>query len=77
MFKVQTVAFCGMTLSHGEYEDIQDARDRLARRIRWLRKQAVELTQLAPYKWEISDNGVAVEDFCGFLSIKNTADSQP
>lgn len=68
---VQTRAYCGMLLLHGEYEDLADARTRAAKRLRYLRGEGYPITKLDHHEWEIEEpeGCLMVPDACGILRI--------
>lgn len=71
MYYVQTDAYCGMTFRHGEYDDEQDARDRVARRLRTIRKWGGSFTVLGAGMWEIHEpeDCMMVPDWTGILRM--------
>jgi len=76
MFNVTTYAYCGMTLPHGEYESIEDARSRAAQRIRYLRSEDFPVVKIGPLEWEVEEpeDCMMVPDCCGTLCIEEVED---
>lgn len=72
MFIVETHAYCGMVLPHGEYYTLEEARGRVARRLRWARRQGSRFYAIGEHEWEIEEpeDCLMVPDFCGILAIK-------
>lgn len=70
MIHVVTQSFCGMTVPHGEFESVADARDRVQKRLKWLEREEFEVEQLDPYTWEVNSDGM-VSQHCGLLMITN------
>lgn len=71
MYSVQTHGYCGMTLSHGEFEELEEAQERIQKRLKYLEAQGCEITRLDAYKWEVGEpeDCWMVPDFCGYLVI--------
>lgn len=69
MISVATQGFSGMTVPHGEYETVTDARNRVKARIRFLEKHGYEVEQMDPMTWEVTSEGL-VDDNCGTLQIR-------
>lgn len=75
---VQTAASCGMTIPHGEFEELDEAIERVEARIGWLINQmGAEVVKLDKRNWEVLDDGFAlVPDFCGVLQIKEVVEPE-
>ena len=76
MYQVETRAFCGMTLPHGEYEDLAAAKQRVEQRVDYLAKLGCEVLQLDDSRWEVLEPEYAsmVPDYCGVLAIRYIED---
>lgn len=79
MYKVVTHAWCGMTIPHDEFEDLDDAQDRLNQRCEWLRKQGCDLTFHSPHEIEVHEpeDCMMVPDFCGMLILSEVETVDP
>lgn len=76
-YVVTTAAFCGMSWPHGEFEDLQEAIDRVNARVKWAESQGCEVTDLGPDRngfphYEIGEpeNCGLIPDYCGVLGIR-------
>lgn len=72
-YDVVTHAYCGMAISHGTFDDIEEARERIKRRISYLEKeQGCEVVELDEDEYEVlePEGCQMVPDFCGILLIE-------
>lgn len=72
-YTVDTFAYCGMRLPHGEFDTYQEARDRVKARIKWLKdRMGCEVNKLSTNEWEICEPETCflVPDYCGYLKIQ-------
>lgn len=73
MLHVETHAYCGMLLPHGQFGDLAEARQRVAQRLRWLRRQGCPITKLNSAEWEVSEpeDCFLIPDYVGVLCIRH------
>jgi hypothetical protein len=72
-FTVQLAAYCGMRVPYGEYESLDEARDRVAKRLRYVRNRLeCPVAKLDRHEWEVMEpeGCMMVPDFCGILTIR-------
>ena len=71
-FHVETAAYCGMLIPHGEFSEYDEAVERVNKRIEWLtHSMGCTVDQLERDEWEViePEDSVMVPDHCGILRI--------
>ena len=72
VYHVETAAYCGMLIPHGEFSEHSEALERVNKRIEWLTgSMGCTVDQLEDDEWEViePDDSVMVPDHCGILRI--------
>lgn len=77
-YHVQTNAFCGMMIPHGEYETYGEAQTRLKERCDYVKTLGCNLDYISPNEVEVGepDNCGFIPDYCGILRIKKVETDQ-